>query len=49
MRLLEFVERLPFLAGWRADEQGVGDWVVGDLLGGAIELELGVDVLGDDT
>ena len=47
--LSEFVELLPLLAWRRADQQGVGDFVVGDLFGGAIKLELGVAALGDDT
>jgi len=43
----QLVELLPFLAGWLAGEEVVGGLVVGDLLGSAVELELGVESLGN--
>lgn len=39
---------LPIFAGRHAVEQLVGQFVVGDLAGGAVEFQLGVDALRDD-
>ena len=44
------IELFP-LTPWRhsASQQGVGEGIVGELLGASVEEELGIQALGDDT